>query len=266
MGSNRHANHGDPSEHEEFPTLAAAAHDSDDMHDAHDDPSPEDDACAIDASAGPRRVGFGVVLFAAIAIAAILSIWFMRATLRAETDGKPDSDAGKLVASFLAERGSAQAVRQAAPRRQPLGFEDVAHMQVAVERLARNPFKSPARVAELDPTAASARGPAEVDAASASAPAASESTHAGRVASWEREVDASVADFRIESVLVGRNPANSVVSMNGGVFRVGDGVMFPDRAVRFVLESIEPGVITLRAKSDELGCDRVVSVEVRRSR
>jgi hypothetical protein len=263
--------HDDPAEHEEFPTLAAAApglrgRDATCGDPSHDDPSPEDDACAIDASAGPRRVGFGVVLFAAIAVAAVLSIWFMRATLRAETKGAADSDAGKLVASFLAERGSAQAVRHAAPSQQPLGFEDVARVQVAAERLARNPFKSPARVATLDPTSGPARGPAEVDAASAGVPAASEPTHAARVASWEREVDASVADFRIQSVLVGRNPATSVVSMNGGVFRVGDGVMFPDRAVRFVLESIEPGVITLRATSDELGCERIVSVEVRRSR
>ena len=280
-GPVHHGMHGEREEHEEFPSLEAAApHAAGERHDArerpdareHHDAHPHDeDACAIDATAGPRRIGFGVLLFVAIAIAAVLSLWFMRSGLRAGADATKDTDAGKLVESFLAERGAAQAVRRAAPRHPPLGLDDVARVQVPAAKLARNPFRMPARV-EADAT-----NPADGVGAADGAPGAAVEgvgdvrgdaapTLAGRVAEWEREVDASAADFRIESVLVGSNPRTSVVSMNGGVFRVGDGVMFPDRAVHFVLESIEPGVITLRARNDELGCDRVIAVEVRRRR
>jgi hypothetical protein len=67
----------------------------------------------------------------------------------------------------------------------------------------------------------------------------------------------------VGSVLIAPDPKQSIVSMNGGVFRVGESVMFPDRPIRFEIKSVESTAITLAAFNTELARERVVRLVIR---
>jgi hypothetical protein len=69
-----------------------------------------------------------------------------------------------------------------------------------------------------------------------------------RIAEWEALVDSGARDFVVESVLIAPNPAMSIVSMNGGVFRVGESVMFADQSIRYEIRAVDATSVTLAAR------------------
>jgi hypothetical protein len=221
-----------------------------------------DDGFALAAAGAHRRgmrgvFGSGPSVFAGISLAAFASIWSMRAISRASADQSEPSEAGRLVESYLSERARPAAnpsTRTVALT--PLVADAPAELQVPREMLARNPFILPwktARATAATVDVVSAADPAPVAAADA----------AVRIAAWEREVDEGARDFVVESMLVASDPAMSIVSMNGGVFRVGESVVFPGHAIRYEIRSVTARSIELRAFNQELDHERIVDLIVR---
>lgn len=205
-----------------------------------------------DAPLRPRRRLGGVLLFGAVMVAAFGSLWSMRAISRANaTTGSP-TEAGRLVESYLNERTKAEGKPTTAElATAPLPIGGAEELQVPRERLARDPFAAPWRTT----------GRATVEQTAPAAPAADAAL--SPVAAWEALVDQGARDFVVESILLAPNPAMSIVSMNGGVFRVGESVMFADQSVRYEIRAVDAGSVTLVAFNAELGHERVVRLLVR---
>lgn len=205
-----------------------------------------------------RRLGTGAVLFLVAAIASFGSLWSMRAIGRATAATGESSEAGRLVESYLNEQTKSRnqpSARELSSAPLPVGGAE--ELQVPRERLARDPFAAPWRQAVavdssaggvLASTGTGASGASDIEA---------------RIAEWDALVDEGARDFVVESVLIAPDPKLSIVSMNGGVFRVGESVMFPDRSIRFEIRSVESTAITLVAFNAELSHERVVRLVIR---
>lgn len=199
-----------------------------------------------------RRVGTGALLFGVVALASFGSLWSMRAIGRASADVGTPSEAGRLVESYLNERTKSQAQPTTAELASaPLPIGSAVDLQVPRERLLRDPFATPWRSAGITP----------VDQGAAVVPVAA--TPESRLSEWEALVDAGARDFVVESVLIAPNPAMSIVSMNGGVFRVGESVMFADHAIRYEIRAVDATSVTLAATNEELSHERLVRLAVR---
>ncbi|MEY3143440.1 MAG: hypothetical protein RLY21_1933 [Planctomycetota bacterium] len=205
-----------------------------------------------------RRMGTGPLLFVVVGIAAFGSLWSMRAIGRASAATGESSEAGRLVESYLSEqsksRGQPSARELSAA---PLPVGNAEELQVPRERLMRDPFAAPWRAAVVaDPHGGGALASAGADASGAS-------DAESRITAWDALVDEGAHDFVVESVLIAPDPRHSIVSMNGGVFRVGESVMFPDRPIRYEIRSVEPTSITLVAFNAELSRERLVRLVIR---
>jgi hypothetical protein len=205
-----------------------------------------------------RRMGTGAMLFVVVAVAAFASLWSMRAIGRASAATGESSEAGRLVESYLSEqsksRGQPSARELSAA---PLPVGNAEELQVPRERLARDPFAAPWRAALVSDSHAGG----EFASTGSGAPEASDAET--RIAAWEALVDEGARDFVVGSVLIAPDPRQSIVSLNGGVFRVGESVMFPDRPIRFEIKSVESTAITLAAFNTELSRERVVRLVIR---
>ena len=205
-----------------------------------------------------RRMGAGAMLFVVVAIAAFASLWSMRAIGRASAANGESSEAGRLVESYLSEQSRSRGLPSARElSAAPLPVGNAEELQVSRERLTRDPFAAPWRAALVSDSQAggemASNGTATADASDAEA----------RIAAWEALVDEGARDFVVGSVLIAPDPKHSIVSMNGGVFRVGECVMFPDRPIRFEIKSVESTAITLAAFNTELARERVVRLVIR---
>jgi hypothetical protein len=221
-------------------------------HDAHGD-------FTVSAGSTRRRFGFGALVLMAVVVAAVASLWSMRAIGLAAADSITQSEAGQLVEAFLKERtpkaasgeqtqaGASASVAGDAPR----------ELRIPRKLLTRNPFEM--RLAGLtqpgSAEAATPKAPAEAAAAEAT-------EREFRISEWEALVDDGARDFLIQSTLVAANPAASLVNMNGGVYRVGEVVMFPDLPVRYEIMSVALDAITLRAANEQLNAERVLRLEL----
>ena len=201
-----------------------------------------------------RRIGGGAMLFGVVMLGAFASLWSMRAIGRASADSGTPTEAGRLVESYLSERTKSQAQPSTAEvAAAPLPIGDMAELQVPRDRLLRDPFASPWRSATVAPVGETAGTTA------IAAVAGPES----RIAEWEALVDSGARDFVVESVLIAPNPAMSIVSMNGGVFRVGESVMFADQSIRYEIRAVDATSVTLAAVNTELSHERIVRLTVR---
>lgn len=205
-----------------------------------------------------RRFSSGAVIFSVVAVAAFGSLWSMRAIGRATAATGESSEAGRLVESYFNEKSTQQAGTSARElSAAPLPVGSVSALQVPRERLARDPFAAPWREAVV-----AAGQPGAVLTTGSTTPSP-ESEQEARVAAWEALVDEGAHDFVVESVLIAPDPKQSIVSMNGGVFRVGESVMFPDRPIRYEIKSVEKTSIVLAAFSTELSHERIVRLVIR---
>lgn len=218
------------------------------------DPALVDRESGAASTRSRRPIGGGALLFGVVMIGAFASLWSMRAIGRASADSGAPTEAGRLVESYLNERTKSQTQPTAADlATAPLPIGDMEELQVAREKLQRDPFASPWRsavVAAVEQTA---------DMTAAAATPLPES----RLAEWEALVDAGARDFVVESILLAPNPAMSIVSMNGAVFRVGESVMFADHAIRYEIKAVDATSVTLAAFNDEFSRERVVRLAVR---
>lgn len=222
-------------------------------HDAHGD-------FTVSAGSTRRRFGFGALVLMAVVVAAVASLWSMRAIGLAAADTLTQSEAGQLVEAFLKERTpkAAAGEKATAEARESIAVDAPRELRIPRKLLVRNPFE--VRLGGL----------AQADAAQAAAPKASADAAAEaaaterefRISEWEALVDDGARDFLIQSTLVAANPAASLVNMNGGVYRVGEVVMFPDHPVRYEIVSVALDAITLRAVNEQLNAERLLRLEL----
>jgi len=225
-------------------------------HDAHGD-------FTVGAGSTRRRFGFGALVLMAVVVAAVASLWSMRAIGLAAADSLTQSEAGQLVEAFLKERTPkpASGEKAATEALAPISIDAPRELRIPRKLLARNPFEVRfAGLANADATQAAApKAPADA-AAEAAAAAATEREF--RISEWEALVDDGARDFLIQSTLVAANPAASLVNMNGGVYRVGEVVTFPDHPVRYEIVSVALDAITLRAANEQLNAERMLRLEL----
>ncbi|MBI1304296.1 MAG: hypothetical protein GC172_11005 [Phycisphaera sp.] len=226
-------------------------------HDAHGD-------FTVTTGSTRRRFGFAFLVLLAVVIAAVASLWSMRAIGLGAADSITQSEAGQLVESFLKERApgaTASAAKASAGASEPVALEAPRELRIPRKLLTRNPFApSLAAAAPIDP--ARPAEPASAADAAAEAEAAAVQERELRISEWEALVDEGARDFLIQSTLVAANPAASLVNMNGGVYRVGEVVMFPDHPVRYEILSVALDAITLRAANAELNAERLLRLEL----
>ncbi len=211
-----------------------------------------------------RRFGFAFLVLLAVVVAAVASLWSMRAIGLAAADSITQSEAGKLVEAFLQERTPATtqpSAKSATDAATTVAFEAPRELRIPRKLLTRNPFAPALAAAAPFADARQAEPGKAVDAAAAEAEAAAQQREF-RISEWEALVDDGARDFLIQSTLVAANPAASLVNMNGGVYRVGEVVMFPDHPVRYEIVSVALDAITLRAANAELNAERLLRLEL----
>ena len=236
--------------------VVAQNHDEGDAHDAHGD-------FTVSAGSTRRRFGFGALVLMAVVVAAVASLWSMRAIGLAAADSITQSEAGQLVEAFLKERTPKAASGEQTQLASSASVAGDAPRELRIPRklLTRNPFEM--RLAGLtQPGSAEAATPKAPADAAAEAAAAAATEREFRISEWEALVDDGARDFLIQSTLVAANPAASLVNMNGGVYRVGEVVMFPDHPVRYEIMSVALDAITLRAANEQLNAERVLRLEL----
>lgn len=217
------------------------------------------DDLTLGGGEGKARRRSGVIIFAVVSAATFASIWSMRAIGRANASAMTNSESSRLVDSYLGERAKQRTTPANAPSASaPLPVGDTGDLQIARERLARDPFAPPSRELVIATDAGStdpSQPEPEVDEA-----VALERERELQIETWRQSVDAGAHDFVVVSVLVASDPAMSIVSMNGDVFRVGESVMFPDHGIAYEIVSVTMAGITFRAANEELGCEQMVEL------
>ncbi len=225
-------------------------------HDAHGD-------FTVTSGSTRRRFGFGALVFLAVVVAAVASLWSMRAIGLSAADSSTQSEAGQLVEAFLKERApkAASGEKAATDAAKPVALDSPRELRIPRKLLVRNPF-GPRTADAASPVEAGASAPRVAADAAAEAAAAAEAEREMRISEWEALVDDGARDFLIQSTLVAANPAASLVNMNGGVYRVGEVVMFPDHPVRYEILLVALDAITLRAANEELNAERTLRLEL----
>lgn len=246
-----------PSDRDRIGTIPSHGHPEPDTLHGFDAGAPESDDLTVGSAASGRRVGSGLVLFTLLGVAAVASLWSMRAIGRAAADAPQQTEAGRLVESYLRERSGDARPSDSGLAAESLPIGDASELQIPREHLARDPFASPWSGAAV---VATGEGLAEETVV---APATAAVDREARIAAWQTAVDEGAHDFMVESVLIAADPKMSIVSMNGGVFRVGEHVMFPDRPIRFEIVSVEHDAVMLLARNDELELERMVKLVLR---
>jgi hypothetical protein len=203
-----------------------------------------------------RRPGFGAVVFGAVAVAAVASLYSMRAIGRAGAAESPASDAGKLVETFLKERSKDTGAKSAA-KLDLLDSDGVAALQIAREDLRKDPF---VLAGETGLVAGAPTTGEEGQATAAPTP----DRAAELRAAWEYAVDEGAAGISVQSCLRSSVAANSMAHVNGQVLRTGDAIAVPNTTVIYEIVEIDSDGIVLRAENADLGHERLVRVLVRR--
>jgi hypothetical protein len=199
----------------------------------------------------------------AVVVAAVASLWSMRAIGLAAADSITPSEAGQLVEAFLKERTpmAASGEQTQLASSASIAIDAPRELRIPRKLLTRNPFEM--RLAGLaQPGSAEAATPKAPADTAAEAAAAAATERELRISEWESLVDEGARDFLIQSTLVAANPTASLVNMNGGVYRVGEVVMFPDHPVRYEIVSVALDAITLRAANEQLNAERVLRLEL----
>jgi hypothetical protein len=229
-----------------------------DPQDALPEHSPADDL-TLGGEGNRRRRRSGVIIFGVVAIGAFASLWSMRAIGRAGAEVSGTSEAGRVVESYLSERAKLGAKPSAGSLASaPLPVGNTTELQVARERLHRDPF-APRSVVSITSTESDDEtfidpNPAEEQAARAARERETQRT------AWQQAVDAGARDFVIGSVLLAADPTQSIVSLNGDVFRVGESVMFADHGIAYEIVAVRTSGVTLRAANRELECERLIEI------
>jgi hypothetical protein len=216
----------------------------------------EESGEALNVASGPakRRLGFGAMLFAVVAGTAVVSLFSMRSIARSGAAELPQSDAGKLVESFLKEQGASKA-GDGLPA-DLLDSDAYAALRIEKDELSKDPF-----------ILAGEQAAVQVDAAPGprGAPAPTESPEARRAAQiegWNAIVDAAALEIRVQSVMYSAR-GTSVASVNGKLLKMGDMLTTAKTAIEFRVDAIGQGSVRFRARHAEFGVERTIEVAVK---
>ncbi len=208
----------------------------------------------ITASAGRRRFKFSTLALVGAAAASFICLWSMRAVGRAGAT-TPPTEAGKVVESFLKERGANLGAQ---------GPVDISLLAAGsllpAEMLRKNPFVLVGHETigvlptdSADPSAApsaATRAEPRVD------------LRVQSLSRWQEEVDRAASTIQVDMTLVSSRAASSLVSVNGHSMRVGDEFGVDASDVVFTVHQVETESATFRAYHGELKHERLVTVPV----
>jgi len=217
----------------------------------------EESGEALNVASGPskRRFGFGAMLFAGIAAVAVVSLFSMRTIARSGAAEMPQSDAGKLVESFLKEQGASKA-SEGLPA-DLLDSDAYASLRIEKEDLSKDPFILAGEqvVVNNEPVSGSPR-------TAASPTETPEQRRAAQMEGWNAIVDAGTIEIRVQSVMYSAR-GTSVASVNGKLLKVGDMLTTVKTGLEYRVDAIGQGSVRFRARNAEFGVERTVEVAVK---
>ncbi len=208
----------------------------------------------ITASATRRRFKFSTLALIGAAGASLVCLWSMRAVGRAGA-AMPPTEAGKVVESFLKERGANLGAQ---------GPVDISLLAAGsllpAEMLRKNPFV-------LEGRAQVGVMPTDVGTPGADAPTSPRAeprvdVRVQNLSRWQDEVDRAASTIQVDMTLVSSRAASSLVSVNGHSMRVGDEFGVDASEVVFTVHQVDTESATFRAYHEELKHERLVTVPV----
>lgn len=212
------------------------------------------EALTLAPAAARRKLGFGtMMLMGAVAVGAI-GLFSMRYFARQGNAAETQSDAGKLVESFLKERGAAGS--QASLPSDLLGMDGYAQLRIERDELSKDPFL----LENAAPTVALSSEKSERGVPTSQAELSPTDRKTAQIEAWNAIVDAAVLELRVQSTLAASRAEASVATVNGKVMRIGEAVETPMTHVRFVLIEVEVGSARFRVRDDTLAIERIVAV------
>lgn len=212
------------------------------------------EAITVAPGAARRRFGFGTMMFASVAVVAIVSLFSMRAIGHADASDATPTEAGALVKSYF-EANSSSGITVPADK-DPL-FMDPVTVRVERDELAKDPFLFVGEDAAIAPNS--------TGVVTNLANESSESKHARLMEGWYAICDAGSAELRVQSVLVSARAESSMANVNGKVLQLGGSTTAVVTGVSYTVSAIEADGVTFRAWNPELNCERLLKVPVKRN-
>ncbi len=212
------------------------------------------ESLSVASTAARRRFGFGSLVFASVAVVAVVSLFSMRTIGQSGAAVIAQSDAGKLVETFLKEQGAAKQA-DGLPA-DLLDSEAYAALRIEKDELTKDPFVLAGEtVVTIDPVTAGESAPIV-------AGESPEARRSAQIEGWNTIIDAGTLEIRVQSVMYSARGA-SVTSVNGKLLKVGDTLTTLKTAVEYRVDAIEQGAVRFRARHETLGVERVVTVPVK---
>jgi len=220
----------------------------------------EDSAEALTLAPGAtrRKFGFGTMMLLGVVAVGALGLFSMRYFARHGSAAETQSDAGKLVESFLKERGASDA--QTALPADLLGMDGSTQLRIERDELSKDPFFFEGASPSVAPSAAGSGAKSDLGTPSSQADLSPEDRRAAQREGWNAIIDMAVLELRVQSTLVASRSSASVATVNDKVMRIGDTVETSKTSVRFSLIEVLVGSARFRVRNDELGVDRIVTV------
>lgn len=211
------------------------------------------ESLSVARSAARRRFGFGSLVFASVAVVAVVSLFSMRTIGQSSAAVVEQSDAGKLVETFLKEQTTTKKTDGLSA--DLLDADAYAALRIERDELTKDPFVLAGEtVVTIDPVTAGETAPMAVGESP-------EARRAAQIEGWNAIIDAGTSEIRVQSVMFSARGA-SVASVNGKLLKVGDTLTTLKTATEYRVDAIEQGTVRFRARHDGLGVERTVSILV----
>lgn len=211
------------------------------------------ESLSVAQTAARRRFGFGSLVLASVAVVAVVSLFSMRTIGRSGAAVIEQSDAGKLVETFLKEQGTTKKA-DGLPA-DLLDSEAYAALRIERDELTKDPFVLAGEtVVTVDPVSGGDTTPAVVGESP-------EARRAAQIEGWNAIIDAGTAEIRVQSVMFSARGA-SVASVNGKLLKVGDTLTTLKTEMEYRVDAIEQGTVRFRARHESLGVERTVTIPV----
>ena len=201
------------------------------------------ESITVAAGASRRRFGFGTMLFTGVAIAAVGSLFTMRAIGRAGASPTVGTEAETLVDKFLTER---EGKADTGLGMSLLDVDGLTRNRIPTEELKKNPFILMGEEMVLQVSTPSHA--MKIDMSTSSAEDGNRSRNLG----WDAMCASAAAMAHVQSAMVSSNPANSMAHVNGQVLRIGETLTVNGSNVVFTIKEITKDGIVLRAWNDDL--------------
>ncbi len=214
------------------------------------------EAITVAPGAARKRFGFGAVLFAGVAVIALVSLVSMRAIGHAGAAAMANTEADAAIDDYLKlneGKGNANALAS-------LGSADVAKLQILRDELRKNPFIIPGEEQVL--VSAKPSNATKIPSATPAPLQLNEAPANTRGMGWDAACSAAAGAVQVQSSMVSSNPANSMAHVNGQVLRVGETLAINGSDVVFTISEVTKDGIVLRAFNEELQREAIFRVIV----